>query len=660
MKNQLTFLLLPLLIWSNIYSQVSNVDSLKQLPEFSRRDSASLKTLFAISASHYLNFEDDSAKKYVEEVINLSYLLGSIEFIGKAYEMKGSFYFNEGKFEEALDFCDSALYYLEKNDNRRRVMTTWHAMALIYLRQGKFEKALEAYNNSYRIAEKLRDSLTMGIVLTGQAGIQKKINEYDLSEDYYHQAISMLQGNDYRSSLRRGMANMNLGNLYIELKKFENALAVEEEAIKIFEEIGHKKFEISVKGNHASTLMEMGRIKEAISPLKERAAYHKEVGPFEYQVALAALGNAYKQLGKFADAESLLLEALSLSRELQAREEESIHLNELSSLYAAKKDFQKAYAYLNEQQSVKDSIFNKNSAEAFQKLTQELETEKKEASILRLELENELKAATIKNDRYIQYGLILGLILLGMAGFFVWLSQRRKLQNERVLARKNEELNKEVFNRKKKDLELRALRSQMNPHFIFNSMNSVNRLILEGKNEQASLNLSKFAKLVRMILEFSEKEAISLKDELELLQAYVRLESRRFKDKITFDIKIDPEVDTEEIEVPSMLLQPFVENAIWHGLMHKENGEGKIFIEIAEKEDFLECVIEDNGVGREKALEIKGESWIEKSSMAMKVTEARLNLLANKHLKQKFIQILDLKNANNQPIGTRVEVSIPI
>lgn len=659
MKNHFLFILF-VCCSACVPAQNLDLDSLKEAFNPQIADTNTLNTLFAITGTHYLRVEDDSVQNYNQQLIDLSHQLASIKYLGRAYEIRGGLRFEQAAYEEAHFYCDSALWYYHKIGQQDREMTTHHLKAIIYLRQGKLEESLQSYNDSYRIAEIRKDTLTMAINLTGQAGIQISLTNYDQSESYYLEAIGLLKGSDYRSQLRRGMAYMNLGNLYVELAQYEKASAVEEKAIQIFEEIGNRKFEIAVKGNHATTLMELGRYEEAIPPMKERVAYNKELGPFEYQLALGALGRAYRQMGNYAEAEPLLKESLKIARELDAREEESTHLAQLSKLYAAKGEYKKAYQLLFEQQDVKDSLFNKNSAEALQEITQELETEKKEAAIARLELENNLKESRLQNSRYTQVGLVGAILLLTLVGFFAWFTQMRKLQNERLIARKNQELHAETFNKNKIDLELKALRSQMNPHFIFNSMNSVNRLILEGKNEQAALNLSKFAKLVRMILEYSEKEKISLQEELDLLQTYIQLESRRFKDKLSVDMEVSAEIDPEEIRVPSMLLQPFVENAIWHGLMHKKEGEGKISIRIDEFENYLKCAIEDNGVGREKAQEMKEKTVNKQTSMAMKVTEARLKLLSPSNIKEKLIHILDLKNANNQPIGTRVEVSIPL
>ena len=184
-------------------------------------------------------------------------------------------------------------------------------------------------------------------------------------------------------------------------------------------------------------------------------------------------------------------------------------------------------------------------------------------------------------------------------------------------------------------------------------------LILEEKNERASRSLTKFARLIRLILEHSEREMISLQEELEMLETYLQLEVQRVKGHISYEIDIDPEIDAEEVELPSMVLQPFIENAIWHGLMNLKDRPGHLLVRIHEAEGLLHCVIEDNGVGREKALALRSSAAPKHRSMAIQVTRDRLQLL-DRHSHDDLIAVTDLKDEQDQALGTRVEVRIPI
>ena len=183
-------------------------------------------------------------------------------------------------------------------------------------------------------------------------------------------------------------------------------------------------------------------------------------------------------------------------------------------------------------------------------------------------------------------------------------------------------------------------------------------MMLTDEGDGASRYLTKFAKLIRMMLENSENPTVSLEDELIMLNAYLQLESLRFKEKLRYEISVDDRIDREMTHLPPMVLQPFIENAIWHGLMPKQ-GEGMIKIAIQEESGVLKCIIEDNGVGREKALNLAESKVLKKQSLGLHITEERLKLLNKEQLKD-LIRITDLKDSTNRALGTRVDVLIPI
>jgi LytS/YehU family sensor histidine kinase len=199
----------------------------------------------------------------------------------------------------------------------------------------------------------------------------------------------------------------------------------------------------------------------------------------------------------------------------------------------------------------------------------------------------------------------------------------------------------------------------MNPHFIFNSLNSINSFVMDQQHELASEYLIKFSKLIRLILDNSRSETISIEKELETLKLYVLLESARFDNRFKCVYHIAPDVNTNSIMIPPMLLQPFVENAIWHGLMQKE-GEGTIRIELAMRnEELIMITIEDDGIGREKAAELKSKSAAHKSH-GLKVTSQRIEMMNKLNSSGAKVSILDLKDAGGMATGTRVELVIPI
>ncbi|MEO6302511.1 MAG: two-component regulator propeller domain-containing protein [Bacteroidia bacterium] len=217
------------------------------------------------------------------------------------------------------------------------------------------------------------------------------------------------------------------------------------------------------------------------------------------------------------------------------------------------------------------------------------------------------------------------------------------------------------FNRKVEmsKIELKALRSQMNPHFIFNSLNSIQHYIFHSKTDEAIKYLSKFARLVRIILNNSDKPTVTVEEDMEALRLYLELEQMRFEEKFDYEVIIDPSVDTDYDIMPPMLMQPYVENAILHGL-NPSHKKGKLIVHLSAKNNFLICTITDDGIGREKAAEIKRTMPISKhKSLGMKITEDRLKILNEINNSQLSVTITDLKE-NNESKGTQVQLFIPL
>jgi ligand-binding sensor domain-containing protein len=217
---------------------------------------------------------------------------------------------------------------------------------------------------------------------------------------------------------------------------------------------------------------------------------------------------------------------------------------------------------------------------------------------------------------------------------------------------------KTIFNKKVAEIEMKALRAQMNPHFIFNSLNSINRYIVKSDQVTASSYLTKFAKLMRLILDSSASGITSLAQELELLNLYAEMESLRFKNQFTYDFRIAPGIRTETVMIPSMLIQPYLENAIWHGLLHKEES-GHLNVAFSSKEQTLKIIIQDDGVGRKKAAALKSRNTLKQKSYGMKITGDRIRMVNELYGMQTTVYIEDLEDVTGEPKGTRVILQIP-
>ena len=247
------------------------------------------------------------------------------------------------------------------------------------------------------------------------------------------------------------------------------------------------------------------------------------------------------------------------------------------------------------------------------------------------------------------FALIVLTLITSVYNFHIQkLKKRNELQLEKINLEKN-------LNQSK----LKAIKSQMNPHFFYNALNTIQSFILSNDKKQAVTYLSKFSNLTRTILEMTEKETISIAEEAKTLGLYLDIEQARFEEDFTYKIIIDPEIDAENIKIPTMLLQPYVENAVKHGLLHKQ-GSKVVAIHFQKKKEIIEISIDDNGIGRQKSAELNALKNKNHLSFATEATEKRIDLLNQYNQNNISIQYLDKTNLSNQPTGTTVVFEIPI
>jgi len=328
----------------------------------------------------------------------------------------------------------------------------------------------------------------------------------------------------------------------------------------------------------------------------------------------------------------------------------------LSRLYHKTGNNDSAYHYLEQYTILKDSANNK---QYLWKLNKQLYEYKKEAEEQRKNSQINL----LKKENQLKNSLIIGVLLLLLLGAFVFRYLLLKRKNEKLQMRKDLEVHRLESAKKQAELhhrtlelEMQALRAQMNPHFIFNCLSSINRFIFKNDNKLASDYLTHFSRLIRMVLMNSSKKLITLEDELEMLRLYLDLERLRFKDAFDYSITTTNIVDAGAIFIPPLLLQPFCENAVWHGLMHKET-KGHLNVMISEEDKILHCIIEDDGVGREMAAAFRSKSAENEKSMGLKITTERLALLNQENNFSTFYKIEDVLNEHDV-VGTRVQIRI--
>lgn len=343
--------------------------------------------------------------------------------------------------------------------------------------------------------------------------------------------------------------------------------------------------------------------------------------------------------------------ALALELKYNYVDEYKMDLKELFYINKLANNTKKAFFYVEKYISA-DSLYQEEKGNAVDSLKTAFEFEKSKIT-LKADEEKLREVYKKKQISYLSIGIIL-LLLLTAVPYALYLRTMLKREKE-----------KQNLLIQVKDSEIKALQSQMNPHFIFNSLNSVLEFISKSETEDAIKYLTKFSRLIRLVLEFSNRKSIFLSEEIELLRLYVDLENIRSENGFTFTLHIDKDLDPKNYEIPSMLLQPFIENSIIHGILNKVKlselehtpYKGTLTLTISKTERFLKCVIEDNGIGREKALEIKNNKSFNHLSLGMRITKERLNLISHNECQ---IDYFDLKDENSNSLGTRVEILIPL
>ncbi len=361
------------------------------------------------------------------------------------------------------------------------------------------------------------------------------------------------------------------------------------------------------------------------------------------------IANAYIAQDKYVEAIPYLEQSIATADLEEDFIVQKDATRKLSEVYRQQGDFNKALETYQKYVAVVDTLYIRKEQEISRAARLNREVAATQNRITGLEQERELSQSKYdlalaeqrltaeSNNRqlWIIYSLLFGMLFMSLAAFFFYRStQKQKLANNL--------------------LALKTLRSQMNPHFIFNALNSVNNYISKNDERSANRFLSDFSKLMRTVLENSEEDFIALNKEIELLELYLKLEHSRFPDKFTYSFEVEDSVDTEAYKIPPMLLQPYIENAIWHGLRYRES-QGILNIRVSEKNSkTLEVRIEDNGIGRKKSATLKTQHQKKQRSTAMNNIKKRIAILNDmyKHNISVSVRDLDVNGTGTQVILT--------
>lgn len=585
----------------------------------------------------------EQALAYYRKSLEISLQNNNIKGIANAYNHIGIIYQNIRNYDSSVIYYQKALPLFEKANSDKGKAETYNNMGVVEFYQGDYEAAIKHFLQALEIKQKLGDKRSVGIYLGNIAGIYQMMSNYPKAIEYYNKALKINRemGKVVPSAIMLG----NLGNVYQEWGKFDSSLLYFEQALNTYKEAGNQR-------GTAITTSNIGNVYHALGQFDKAARKHKEaIEVFTEMEDKQELANACNKLsisladlGSLAEAQSYNTRCIELARELGLNQllQEAYH--HMAELYEKAANYRKANEFYKVHMLLKDSLLNEEKHQQIAELQEKYETAEKDRKIASLNQEKKIQNLRLSKQRNrIWFILISAVSLIFIILLIVYINRLRQKN-------KQEQLKKQ-----KLETEKKLLLMQMNPHFIFNSLNSVHSFITSNKTAAAKEYLAKFSSLMRLILESSRKSMILLEDEIEMLGIYLGLEKARFENK--FDYHIDTTgIKTDEVWIPPMLIQPFVENAVKHGISKLTGNRGEIEIRFKYKKNHLLCLIDDNGPG------IKTTTDDQKSahtSMGMQLTNERLNLLASQYKTELIINITDLGESGENEQGTRIEIELP-
>lgn len=575
--------------------------------------------------------EDSLAMEAGETALGIHQKAGNKLGAAKALNNLALNYYNLSDFRKALEYHETALALFRELNHHTGIAHSFSNMGVVYLSLSDYPKALRHFLNGARYWEN-GDSAALANTYLNVGLVYKNMKDYPRAMQYANDALDIY----VRIGQKQGEANAcgNLGTISSENGDTAAALRYYERALELNNAIGNKRRIASDLVNIAVAYRKMNDIPAAAAYLQKGLQLYEQTNDKENTAfTLINLAGLYPHAPTTLPT---LRKALRLAEEAGSLQNQSLAWETLSTTYERSGRHAAALDAYRQHILLRDSIYNSAKTKEIARQQIQFEFEKKEALLKAAhEKDNALAQAEIKRRKAIAVAIMAGAIILLAASAAGYALFRKK---------KNAE-----FRAKIADTEMKALRAQMNPHFIFNSLNAISNFIDRNEPRLADDYLMRFSKLVRMILENSGLKEISLTDDLQALQLYLELEALRLKDRFTYEVKVDEAVDPDNTLVPPLILQPFVENSIWHGVSKRENG-GRILIEIRQHEGKLRCRIADNGPGRNNGKPAEAG----KRSLGTHITQSRIDILNAQQNGGADITFTDM------PQGLQVTVSLPL
>lgn len=542
--------------------------------------------------------------------------------------------------KEAVGEMETVITYLERKNNFQEAAEARNYVATILFFAGQFNESIDLYQKNISIA---RDKHLKTIIPKAFQGIA---NVYGQTPKYLEQKKYMLlfleEARKENNPELTALACFGTGNVIMFLdSNLKVVMPYLQESLKIRKSLNDSlavKTTLNMIGwfyylkHEPDSSLNYYLQSIRFCPLSNIGGFAKPYGN---------IGNIYRDKKDYEKA----IYYYDLSEQYCLRTRDFYVFaglyKDMSDMYITRGDYKKAYEYYVAFKNSNDSLSANRYIEGlgYARAKFDTETKEKELQLLNLKLEQQ------KFFTYGFSGFILLLLTIGVLLYF---------HSKNAAKRKISEMNNKLS-----EITHANLRQQMNPHFIFNTLNSIQYYMYQHDKIATNNYLTKFSRLIRKILENSQHTLVPVKDELDVIQLYLELETLRFKEKFTYEIIIDEEIDTLTYKIPTMLIQPYVENAVCHGLINKPD-QGLLTIKMQLCDLHICCTVEDNGIGREAAMEIKKQKDTPHSSLGTKITESRINITNAIYGTNLKVIFTDLKDAANNPCGTRVELHLPL
>ncbi|MCK5441200.1 MAG: tetratricopeptide repeat protein [Maribacter sp.] len=578
---------------------------------------------------------------FLQEAVKKDYYAGQ----SYAFNHMGRTYRDISLFSRSLELHQKALETAERGNSLEFRIYSHNMLSTLFRKTESIQSALDHAQGALQLAETIKNpskgiKRSINVSLNSIGNIYKALGQYELAIAKFEESMNLERELD--NDLGLAINLQNIGECYEAVGRLEEALQNYATSLAHNEKIGSERGKIICNYSIAHVYVHQGEINKALDILEEAITTSKVLGD------KGIIASVYINLGwtlihhkRYKEAETNLLNGLEISRKFNLPSVMEEALRFLSDLKAAQGDFKESLKYFKNSYRAGRQISNDRNLRYVADMISRYDTEKKSNELEALAKENEIvKLKLLKKDTSL---LIGGFALALLAGIFYILYRQYQLKNDKKLL----------------TLEQTMLRSQMNPHFLFNSLNSIKLYIINNEKKNAVHYLNKFSKLVRKILEASSLKEIPLAEELETVELYMNIENIRFSNEINFNISIDEGIDVHTIKIPSLILQPFLENALWHGLSSKEGGKN-IDLDVSKgKNNFINISISDNGVGRAAAEIIKESKILKRKSIGIAITKERLANFSRDYQNTFDFTIIDLYDEKGNAIGTKVVLHIP-